>query len=168
MTDDRRLGLPKRQRSSTTYQHWLDSDRLDDGPGSVPMDSEPVALFGGVSYDYASLVQAGSLIFTAGACPLDVDGNVVAPDDHAAQSNAAMDNLLAVLSRYGATAGHLVRMTIYVVGDRTALEKAWATVAGRLAPHRPPSTLLGVAVLGYENQLVEIDGIAAVPWTNKG
>jgi hypothetical protein len=26
-----------------------------------------------------------------------------------------------------------------------------------------PSTLLGVAVLGYQHQLVEIDGIAALP-----
>jgi hypothetical protein len=26
-----------------------------------------------------------------------------------------------------------------------------------------PSTLLGVSVLGYEDQLVEIEGIAAVP-----
>ena len=46
-------------------------------------------------------------------------------------------------------------------GGRSFLE-AWETLAGRLAPHRPPSTLLGVAALGYPEQLVEIDGIAAL------
>jgi hypothetical protein len=38
----------------------------------------------------------------------------------------------------------------------------WSTVAQRLLPHRPPSTLLGVRALGYQHQLVEIDGIAAL------
>jgi hypothetical protein len=36
-------------------------------------------------------------------------------------------------------------------------------VAAGLAPHRPPSTLPGVRALCYRDQLVEIDGIAAVP-----
>ena len=36
-------------------------------------------------------------------------------------------------------------------------------IATGLVPHRPPSTLLGVSVLGYPDQLVEIDGIAARP-----
>jgi len=31
------------------------------------------------------------------------------------------------------------------------------------AAHDPPSTLLGVAVLGYANQLVEVDAVAALP-----
>jgi hypothetical protein len=31
-----------------------------------------------------------------------------------------------------------------------------------LADHEVPSTLLGVTVLGYENQLVEIEAVAAV------
>ena len=43
------------------------------------------------------------------------------------------------------------------------LVAAWEVIAAGLAPHRPPSTLLGVSVLGYPDQLVEIDGIAARP-----
>jgi enamine deaminase RidA (YjgF/YER057c/UK114 family) len=30
------------------------------------------------------------------------------------------------------------------------------------APARPPSTLLGVAILGYPDQLVEIEAIAVI------
>jgi hypothetical protein len=35
-------------------------------------------------------------------------------------------------------------------------------IAAGLAPHRPPSMLLGVAMLGYPDQVVEIDGIATL------
>ena len=56
-----------------------------------------------------------------------------------------------------------MRTTIYVVGDRHDLVQAWHTIASGLAPFRPPSTLVGVTVLGYPDQLVEIDGIAALP-----
>ena len=45
----------------------------------------------------------------------------------------------------------------------TISSRAWEVIAAGLAPHRPPSTLLGVSVLGYPDQLVEIDGIAARP-----
>jgi enamine deaminase RidA (YjgF/YER057c/UK114 family) len=57
---------------------------------------------------------------------------------------------------------HIVRTTVYVVGSRDEMAQAWAAVAGRLLPHRPPSTLLGVTVLGYPQQLIEIEAIAAV------
>jgi enamine deaminase RidA (YjgF/YER057c/UK114 family) len=120
-------------------------------------------LFAGVPYEYSSVVGPGSLVFTAGACPLDEDGAVVAPGDHAAQAAVAVDNLLTVLAANGAGAEHLVRTTIYVTGSHDDLLRTWDVIAGRLAPHRPPSTLLGVAVLGYTGQVVEIDGIAAVP-----
>jgi enamine deaminase RidA (YjgF/YER057c/UK114 family) len=103
------------------------------------------------------------VLFTAGACPLDDEGVVVAPGDFQAQAHRAVDNLEAVLAEAGVSAADLVRTTIYVTGDQARLIEVWNVVAGRLAPHQPPSTLLGVAALGYANQLVEIDGIAAIP-----
>ena len=118
-------------------------------------------LFPDVPYEYASVVRDGSIIFTAGACPLDADGRVQG-DDHSAQARIAVANLLSVLLQHGAGPEHLVRTTIFVVGAREDLVAAWNVIAAALAPHRPPSTLLGVAVLGYPGQLVEIDGIAAV------
>jgi len=125
------------------------------------MDTDGLA--GGLPYEYAAVAPAGSIIFTAGACPLDANGAVVAAGDVAAQAARTVDNLLAVLARHGAGPGDLVRTTIYVVGSRDDLVAAWEVIAGRLAPNRPPSTLLGVACLGYADQLVEIDGIAALP-----
>ncbi len=116
-----------------------------------------------VAYDYAAIAPPGSTLFTAGACPLESDGHVVGPGDHEAQAHRVLDNLLHVLADYGAGAKDLVRITIYVVGTREDLVTTWRVVAARLAPSRPPGTLVGVSVLGYPDQLVEIDGVAVLP-----
>jgi enamine deaminase RidA (YjgF/YER057c/UK114 family) len=44
--------------------------------------------------------------------------------------------------------------------SRDDLVVAWNEVASGFGDHDPPSTLLGVAVLGYPDQLVEIEAIA--------
>jgi enamine deaminase RidA (YjgF/YER057c/UK114 family) len=126
----------------------------------VPADGP---LFAGVPYDYAAVAPAGATLFTAGACPLDQEGSVVAPGDYRAQARRALENLTAVLHLHGAGVDDLVRTTIYVLGRRHHLVQVWEVVAAGLAPHRPPSTLLGVSALGYRDQLVEIDAIAALP-----
>jgi enamine deaminase RidA (YjgF/YER057c/UK114 family) len=121
------------------------------------------SLFENALYEYGAIVADGAVLFTAGAGPLDSDGNVVGLSDHVAQAGVALDNLTFALARFGARLEDLVKTTVYVVGDRSDLVAVWKVVAGGLAPHRPPSTLLGVSVLGYEGQLVEIEGIAAIP-----
>jgi enamine deaminase RidA (YjgF/YER057c/UK114 family) len=102
------------------------------------------------------------LVVTAGSCPIDPSGAVVAPGDPVAQATVAFANLVLALARYGARPEHLVKTTLYVVGSREDLVAVWDVVAAALAPHRPPSTLLGVAALGYRDQLVELEGIAAL------
>lgn len=124
------------------------------------MDHPP--LHPGVPYDYAAVAPAGAVLFTAGACPLDSEGRTVAPGDHEEQARVALRNLLAVLAAHDAGPDQLVRTTVYVVGEHADLVRVWDVVAAGLAPARPPSTLLGVSVLGYADQLVEIDGIAAL------
>jgi enamine deaminase RidA (YjgF/YER057c/UK114 family) len=115
-------------------------------------------LYSGVPYEYTA--TAGRLVFTAGACPLDEEGRVVAPGDREAQAARAADNLLAALAEHGAGPGSLVKTTIYVVADdRADLVRVWDVVSERLG--RAPCTLLGVSLLGYPDQLVEIEGVAA-------
>ena len=43
-------------------------------------------IYPGAPYEYAA--AANGLVFTAGACPLDVEGRVVAPGDLEAQAGA--------------------------------------------------------------------------------
>jgi enamine deaminase RidA (YjgF/YER057c/UK114 family) len=100
-------------------------------------------------------------VFAAGACPLDDDGNVVAPGDRETQAARAVENLLAALEEAGAGAATLLKTTIYVVGDdRADLVRVWNVVEARLG--RAPSTLLGVSFLGYPEQLVEIEAVATL------
>jgi enamine deaminase RidA (YjgF/YER057c/UK114 family) len=115
-----------------------------------------------VPYAYASVVPVGArLIHTAGACPIDADGEVVAPGDVAAQARQVMDNLEVALRAAGAAPDDVVRTTVYVAStDRADLVTAWDVVRARFGDHDAPSTLLGVTVLGYEGQLVEVEAVA--------
>jgi enamine deaminase RidA (YjgF/YER057c/UK114 family) len=131
---------------------------------SRPERIHPAALFQDVPYDYARVATAGRLVFTAGACPLDEAGRVVAPGDLEAQTRQTLDNLLAVLAEASAS---LLKTTVYVLaGEQSDLVRAWNVVANGLGEARPPSTLLGISALGYPGQLVEIEAVAlagAVP-----
>jgi enamine deaminase RidA (YjgF/YER057c/UK114 family) len=119
-------------------------------------------LYSGAPYAYAAKAHQADLIFTAGACPLDEHGQVVAPGDIRAQMRQALENLRIALADAGAAPRDVLRTTVYVAsGDRGDLVAAWAEVAGFFAAHDPPSTLLGVTVLGYPGQLVEIEAVAA-------
>jgi enamine deaminase RidA (YjgF/YER057c/UK114 family) len=117
-----------------------------------------------VPYAYAAVVSAGArLVVTAGACPLDAEGRTVAVGDVAGQAEEVMGNLVAALAAAGAGIGDLVASTIYVAStERADLVTAWDVVRRHLGPHDAPSTLLGVTVLGYPDQLVEVQAIAAV------
>lgn len=116
-------------------------------------------------YAYAAVVAGGSrLVFVAGACPLDIDGATVGVGDVRAQAGQAVANLWVSLDDAGAGLGDVVRTTVYVASfDQRHLVAVWEVVRDALAPHAPPSTLLGGAALGYDDQLVEIDAVAALP-----
>jgi enamine deaminase RidA (YjgF/YER057c/UK114 family) len=119
-------------------------------------------LFPGAPYAYAATVPETGLIVTAGACPLDEQGVVVAPGDIAAQMRQAVGNLRIALEECGAGLHDVLKTTVYVASNRQEdLVAAWNEVAAGFGEHDPPSTLLGVTVLGYPDQLVEIEAIAA-------
>lgn len=123
----------------------------------------PPSLYPGAPYEYAAVAREGSLVFTAGACPLDMSGTVVAPGDHEGQARKAVENLAAALTAAGSSLRLVLKTTVYVVAeDRSELVRAWKVVEEAFGEHRPPSTLLGVAQLGYPEQLVEIEAVALV------
>lgn len=137
------------------------SARAADTADPTSRSGAPVmTLYPGTPYEYSRAL--GDVVFTAGACPLDEHGEVVGLGDLAVQAARAVDNLLAALAIDGATAADLLKATIYVASaERHDLVDVWDVVAPRLG--RAPSTLLGVAVLGYEGQLVEIEAVARRP-----
>jgi enamine deaminase RidA (YjgF/YER057c/UK114 family) len=119
-------------------------------------------LYAGVPYSYAAIASPGSTVFAAGACPIDSKGTVVAPGDVAGQTRQTLDNLLVALRSAGCGFEDVVKTTVYVAsGDRADLLSAWEVVEDCFGTSGPPSTLLGVAALGFPNQLVEIEAVAA-------
>ncbi len=121
-------------------------------------------LDGTVPYAYAAVTAPGSLVFAAGACPLDDEGEVVAPGDVTGQAQQVMENLVVALRAAGAELTDVAKSTVYVASSRREdLVAAWDVVRAAFGDHDAPSTLLGVAVLGYPDQLVEVEAIAALP-----
>jgi enamine deaminase RidA (YjgF/YER057c/UK114 family) len=113
---------------------------------------------------YAAVAHDVSrLVFTAGACPLDESGAIVAVGDVIAQAERVMTNLRIALQAAEADLPDVVKTTVYVASQRREdLVAAWEVVRRHFGDHDAPSTLLGVAVLGYRDQLVEVEAVAAL------
>jgi len=74
-----------------------------------------------------------------------------------------MANLRAALAAAGADLTDVIKTTVYVATQRQEdLHAAWGVVSRHFGDHDAPSTLLGVSVLGYRDQLVEVEAIAAL------
>jgi enamine deaminase RidA (YjgF/YER057c/UK114 family) len=115
-------------------------------------------------YAYAATAPAGSrLIFLAGACPLNEDGTTAAPGDYAGQAAKALANLRTALADAGASLDDVLSTRVLVASSQQQdLVAAWEVVRDGFGQHDAPSTLMGVTVLGYRDQLVEIEAVAAV------
>ena len=74
-----------------------------------------------------------------------------------------MANLAVALDAAGAALDDVAKTTVYVAtARRDDLVAVWEVVRAGFGEHDAPSTLLAVPLLGYEDQLVEIEAIAAV------
>jgi enamine deaminase RidA (YjgF/YER057c/UK114 family) len=115
-------------------------------------------------YAYAAAAPAQSrLIFLAGACPLNEDGSTAAIGDYAGQAAKAIENMRIALADAGASREDVLSTRVLVASTRQEdLVAAWEVVRDSFADHDVPSTLMGVTVLGYKDQLVEIEAVAAV------
>jgi enamine deaminase RidA (YjgF/YER057c/UK114 family) len=120
-------------------------------------------LYPSTPYAYAAVAPPGALIFTAGACPIDQQGKVTAPGDYIKQAELAVANLRTALQAAGAGFSDVVKSTVYVASaEQRDLVAVWNVVRAAFGEHDAPSTLLGVAALGYLSQLVEIEAVAAI------
>lgn len=106
-------------------------------------------------YQYAQ--QVGERLFVAGQVPNDALGRIVALGDAQAQATHCLRNLRTVLAVHGFDILDIRKLLVYVVGEQSALSAAWGGVSEFFDGRVPPATLLGVARLGYEGQLVEVD-----------
>jgi enamine deaminase RidA (YjgF/YER057c/UK114 family) len=115
-------------------------------------------------YAYAATAPKDArMIFLAGACPLNDDGSTAAIGDYAGQATVCIETMRRALLAAGATIDDVISTRVLVASsNRADLDAAWEVVRVAFGQHDVPSTLIGVTVLGYANQLVEIEAIAAV------
>jgi enamine deaminase RidA (YjgF/YER057c/UK114 family) len=115
-------------------------------------------------YAYAATAPAQSrLIFLAGACPLNEDGSTAATGDYAGQAAKTIENMRIALADAGASLEDVLSTRVLVASTRQEdLVAAWEVVRDSFGDHDVPSTLMGVTMLGYKDQLVEIEAVAAV------
>jgi len=115
-------------------------------------------------YAYAATAPNDArLLFLAGACPLNEDGTTAAPGDYAGQAARCIENMNQALAAADATIYDVISTRVLVASSRRDdLVTAWEIVRDAFGDHDVPSTLVGVTVLGYADQLVEIEAIAAV------
>ena len=126
--------------------------------------TNPAGLHPTPGYHHVTQVQADTLIYLAGQCPLQPSGEL-AESGLEAQTEQVIRNILTALESAGASPEHVVRTVIYVASPvREDLAAVWTQLnASPLAPaFTTASTLLGVAQLGFPGQLVEIDVTAAL------
>lgn len=106
-------------------------------------------------YRYAELV--GPQLFVAGQVPLDAAGTLVGVGAPDVQATRCLDNLRILLGVHGFDVADVRHLVIYVVGEHQHLLDAWRAVSTWFDADVPPATLLGVDLLGYTDQLVEVD-----------
>jgi len=113
-------------------------------------------------YSHVVLASGRRLVTTAGAVPLDAEGNLVGAGDLLVQARQTLENLASALEAVGARGQDVIKLSVYVVAaERADLGSVWKAVqesdiAGTA------STLLGVSMLAIEGQLVEIEAIAVL------
>jgi enamine deaminase RidA (YjgF/YER057c/UK114 family) len=113
-------------------------------------------------YSHVAVARGGTMVFTAGAVPLDAEGNLVGEGDALIQAELVIDNLLVALATGGARPEDVAKTTVYVAGPSHETQSAVWQVVRSSGIGRAPSTPLGVPTLGYRGQLVEIEAIALV------
>src|SRR5690606_22572258 len=114
-------------------------------------------------YAHVAVATGATLVLTAGAVPLDGEGNLVGAGDIRLQTRQTLDNLTRQLEAAGASSDDVLKTTVYVASsDRPDVAAVWEEVQ-RSSMAAAASTLVGVTMLGYRDQLVEIEAVAALP-----
>ncbi|MFC1440803.1 Rid family hydrolase [Streptacidiphilus sp. N1-10] len=128
--------------------------------------SNPPQLHQPPGYHHITVVEAGRTAHLAGQCPIGPSGELVGPADLPAQIDQVVTNALIALAAVAAAPSDVVRSVVYVVSDDVStLAATWhhLTESALGEAFTSASTLLGVARLGFQGQLVEVDLTASLP-----
>jgi enamine deaminase RidA (YjgF/YER057c/UK114 family) len=112
---------------------------------------------------YSHVVStSGKQLFISGQLPRDLAGNLVGPNDIVAQYRQAWENMLTALRASGLGPEHLVKITMFVVGESN-LAGIRTVRQEFLLPNPPAMTMVFVSALAQTGALIEIEAIASFP-----
>ncbi len=110
-------------------------------------------------FHISQAIEAGGFIFVSGQAALDLQGNIVGPDDFQRQAEQAFSMLGRVLEAAGSDLSRVVKVTIYL----TDMANFPAIVELRkkyFSPPYPADTIVEVARLALPELKIEIDATA--------
>jgi reactive intermediate/imine deaminase len=109
---------------------------------------------------YSQATTDGSLVFTAGQIPLTPDGELLDDAPIEAQTEQALDNLMAVLSQGGAGMEDVLKVTVFLadIEDFDAMNE---TYAGYFEQEPPARSAVQAGALP-KGVGVEIEAVASV------
>jgi 2-iminobutanoate/2-iminopropanoate deaminase len=117
----------------------------------------------GLSFSNSLRVQepSGTWVYVSGQFGTD-DAGTIAPGGLAAESKAALENVLKAVRDAGGTAADVVKITAYVTSleDYPHYNEVRREVFGS---NLPASTAVGVASLIVPSAAIEIDAVAFLP-----
>lgn len=112
---------------------------------------------------HAFAVPPGTrLVFVSGLTAKDSDGGTVAPGDADAQADHILTVIGEILAKAGGSIDDVIKLTVYLQDRRHAREVGAARARHFTSAPLPASTMV-VAQLMSDDQLVEIEAIAAIP-----
>ena len=112
--------------------------------------------------------KVDNLIFLGGQISADAHGRTVGRGDVAAQTNNVFRFMKSVLAEGGASMADLVKLNTYYrfAGEGRAVTDFWEAMTkvrmSHIADPGPAATAVRVAGLGFDDLLIEIEGIAAI------
>jgi reactive intermediate/imine deaminase len=100
---------------------------------TVSTDDAPAAVGA-----YSQATTNGDLVFTAGQIPFTPDGESLADEDIATQTERVLDNVMAVLDAEGAGASDVLKVTVFMddIDDFDEMNETYATYFDEEPPAR--------------------------------
>jgi enamine deaminase RidA (YjgF/YER057c/UK114 family) len=123
---------------------------------------DPEGLLERPTYSHVAIARGSRIVFISGQVGFTPDGQL-AGEDHFTQAEQAFRNLATAVEAVGGTMQSILKITIFVVGNRPQLlEPLMNARATAFGEHKPASTYVGVESLARPALLVEVEAVAVL------
>ena len=123
-------------------------------PGVV----KPFGIFSGAAWQ-----PEGRVLHISGQVSQDPESNLVGEGDIKAQTRQVLTNIQNVLASVGGQMSDIAKVTVFVT-DMSELSEVHEVRAEFFDPPYPASSLVEVSRLVNPNYLIEIEGVAVIPF----